>query len=472
MDSRHLDQLRSELRSKGYTRSYIDRLCGELLDHAMCVEEESDAASNTSGQQHQTEGLRRLGNMVDISRTVQANPELLTWVQRNPASVFVIMPAIAVCLLCLAMIFGLWVFSNLDDQPVLRHTLINSTVVLRFIAPFVLVVAISFVAIQRRIAYQLPIISAAVFCIGAFVCVDVADCSTSNSTFFRTYWGWSTPNFTAPWVACFLPLVAAVAFRFPVRWSTVHSSTSRWRREPIQNKLATPAIRYSSVGLCLAVLFATLYMTVEKARTIVSTHAADGLVRSVNAPGKMKQARINQLKKTQTRDALSVTHDQARQLTSIFAEHDQLMELIFANWAEEYGERKPIPMDRFDEIFAGTDERLTRILNPNQLNMLEKFAYQHLGANILFRSEIQKQLHLSFEQQVKLKDIELARIKAHQAFKKTKSIKTWNVAMQQQLLTISGPFHNEMLGLLSNKQRQQLVEIRGGEFGDDYQSHR
>ena len=464
MDSRHLDQLKADLRDKGYARSYINRLCGELLDHAMCAEEESNFNGNTNEQSKQHDGLQRLGSLANVSLSVQANPELGTWMHRHPTGSFILMPTVVVLILSVSAIYSLWILANLETQTFARKTLVNVALVARWLLPLSIVLGISLLALRRRISYLLPIISSAVFCLGAFVCVDVADCTASDSTFFRTYLGWSPLNFAAPWLACLCPFVAAMALRYPVCWATAlgrdfeSKSTCGSARRILQHAHLVTALTL------VAGLITAFYITVQQTKRVISTHATDGLIKSINSPAKMQSARIEQLQNSRSQQQLKLTTDQHGQLQEILQRHGNRIALIKQEWTTENGTSKPMPMGRIDKIVAITDKQVNKILEPTQVSMLEKLAYQHLGVKILFRDEIQEELQLSYDKQLKLKDLELARIKANQAFRRTLPKGTWSFEVQQRLQTISGPFHSEMLAVLSDNQRNQLVEIRGADF--------
>ncbi|MGI9519217.1 MAG: hypothetical protein ACR2NP_19350, partial [Pirellulaceae bacterium] len=208
MNNPQINELRKTLTAQGYSRTYINRLCGELHDHLCCVVEQHDPPSDLSQE-------RQLGSSQEIARVVAATPELGRLAWRFPLSIFILLPGLFLCLWSwLSILFAYQVRTHENRFAGFESTTIDIFHPGTMWLPAIVVAAIAVIAIRSRVHWLMPLMSAALLSLNGFFQIHLASCVGDDSVFFSTIWGFHTGRFLAPWIG--LATVLGVAAIYTV----------------------------------------------------------------------------------------------------------------------------------------------------------------------------------------------------------------------------------------------------------------
>ena len=198
-------ELSRRLARKGYSKSYIRRLLDELEDHFMCICAEPSVADRAnadqtfdSKQSPVSVGDRiwneRLGAPADIALIVDEYPELAPIATRAPMQVFVLFPAIVLCIgtACLMLIsqFLATEYSAGGRQPA-AVTLVS---LVQWALPTVAILAVCWLG-RRVDVLPWTFASAAILSLGALYENGLYYCAQSDSLAVFQRWEFSLARF-------------------------------------------------------------------------------------------------------------------------------------------------------------------------------------------------------------------------------------------------------------------------------------
>jgi hypothetical protein len=169
---------------------------------------------------------------------------------------------------------------------------------------------------------------------------------------------------------------------------------------------------------------------------------------------------------------LNLTDDQNTQVTKLLADVREQMRASMGQFnfqelqslsADEREKRVADMRKKFEDANKGTDEKVAKILDADQAERLHQLQLQQQGAMALFRPEVIQKLHLSEDQQAKMKKIQEESRPKGMSFDPNQSAEE-RQAMFKKMQDQFAKAQKEILAVLTDDQMLDWTNMCGKEF--------
>ena len=444
---------------RGFSRSYVRRICNELTDHYYCLLEQSGSHSKAVGDlEHIFDS--QIGSSDTIVELIEKDPALVPWQRRFALGIYVALPAF---LLATLSIFVLVIATQyrstlVDPNNQFGQAFLNSIPLIFYSLLPALGV---WFALRYQVHWIFQVMLAMVVSANSLFVTSCVSCQLTGNTLLISLWRFDALSFLVPWA------VSAIVFFAVIGWRLIRSRASATRQSPMIawkfSGLFNIDARQVLGGIGIASVFSiAFFLLAESLASTNQKHPVENLVKKFNSQPAESRRLIMAVREMGKTDQLGLNDTQQASIQRLLDELDS-QKTVVPQQAKTDKKSVMRFYGQHDQVFNATARDIEGLLNDDQRTKVCQYVYQQHGWRVLMFDEVREHLEIDRYQFLLICDLYRFEIKQRNSFGRR-----WRAAepnQREEIRRSIEQFNAEMSQkfrqLLSGTQLKRLNEMRG-----------